>query len=393
MKIAFIGQKGVPATWGGVEQHVHHLVEELATQAPEASLVVYARKHYVSKSVAQQYASELPSVSIVHTPSIPSKHLDAISHTFFSTLHAMWNSVDVYHFHGVGPSLLAWMPRVFRPRARVITTFHSHDRLHSKWGRFARTVLTIGEWAALRFAHRTIAVSKYIQSYSTERYNMTPVYVPNGVSRVDRLRPSRITAEFGLKGNDYVLVVTRLLEHKGVHHLIRAFKKINTTKKLVIVGDSVHTDEYVAFLRRLARGDDRILFTGFQSGAMLQELFSNALLYVQPSESEGLSVSVLEAAAYGLPTIASDIPANAEVVAERGFLFKNANVADLTKQLQSLLRNSKKAQDERAAASRALRRHVRSDYAWEDIARNTIALYEEVHGNRSMATRRDTQLA
>ncbi len=73
---------------------------------------------------------------------------------------------DVYHFHGVGPALLSWIPRVLAPRATVITTFHSVDQFHEKWGAFARFMLRLGERAAFLFADETLASSKSIVSYA-----------------------------------------------------------------------------------------------------------------------------------------------------------------------------------------------------------------------------------
>jgi len=372
MKIALIGQKGIPATWGGVEKHVEQLTQRLADFGHE--VLVYNRAHYVVPEAVAAFQKAYPTVRLITRPSLKSKHFDAITHTFFATVHAIKENVDVYHFHSVGPSLLSWMPRLFRPRARVITTFHSPDRLHQKWGFFARLVLTIGEYTAMRFAHRTITVSHDLEKYAQSRYGKAPVYIPNGVNMPQRVRPSMIAAQFGLKENDYILVVTRLIPHKGVHHLIAAFKTLNTTKKLVIVGDSAYTDEYVKQLHQQAQGDNRIVFTGFQTGRMVEELYSNCTLYVQPSESEGLSISLLEAGSYGKCILTSDIPSNAEVVQGYGYLFRNADVNDLAKQLQMLLDHPERVEQ----AGKALAARVESEYDWKHVATRVERLYSEV---------------
>ena len=67
-------------------------------------------------------------------------------------------------------------------------------------------------------------------------------------------------------------------------------------------------------LKGLAKGDDRILFTGFVQGAMLDELYSNAYIYTLPSDLEGMPLSLLEAMSYGNCCLVSDIPECAEVV-------------------------------------------------------------------------------
>lgn len=373
MKIAIIGQKGIPATWGGVEQHVHHLVRNLATlnHQEDVELLVYARSHYASREAAAAFEKEHPGVRIVFTPSVVSKHFDAITHTLTSTLHALWNGADIFHFQMVGPSLLSWIPRLFRPRARVITTFHSPDRLHQKWGWFARTMLTIGEWTAVHFSHAPIVISRYLQNYAEERYFVNTTYIPNGVPVAQRQQPSMITAEFGLEGNDYILVVSRLIRHKGIHYLIDAYTQLDTDKKLVIVGDESYTSDYVAELKEQAGDNENIVFTGFQTGRILEELYTNAYLYVQPSESEGLSIAVLEAASYGNAIIASDIPANMEVVYHGGLSFRTKDIDDLAHKLTQLLQDPILVE----AMGRKLRQHVAEHYDWKHIAEQTADLY------------------
>lgn len=379
MKIAYIGQKGIPATWGGVEQHVDHLSRRVAENGNE--VIVYARPYYTSREVASSFNNDdaNKNIRIQLLWVFRSKHFEAIIHTFRSVIHAMKKNVDIYHFHSVGPSLLSWMPRLFRPEAKVVTTFHSPDRLHQKWGRVARRVLTIAEWTAVRFAHETITVSRDLKSYADGRYQGSTTYIPNGVDIPQLYKPSMITAAYGLEGNDYILMVSRLVRHKGAHYLIDAYKQLDTDKKLVIVGDSAFTDDYVKELHELAAGDENIIFTGYQSGQMLQELFSNAYLYVQPSESEGLSVAVLEAGSYGLAVLASDIPANSEIVHEHGFEFTNTSREDLYDKLAYLLTNSAAVVE----SGKQMKKHIAEEYNWEGITEETITIYERALAHES----------
>lgn len=365
MKIAMIGQKGIPAVYGGVERHVEELSTRLSALGHD--VIVYTRPYYTSRLRTNHQGVRLVSLRSLHT-----KHLDAITHTLMATWHAMKEQADVFHYHGVGPSLVSWIPRVFRPKARVVTTFHSPDRLHQKWGLLARLCLTWGERSAIKFAHETITVSRSLNVYCQERYGKTTTYIPNGVPYMNSAKPSMIDSAFGLKGDDYVLVVTRLVPHKGVHYLIKAHAQLNTTKKLVIVGDSTFTDAYVKQLKHMA--GDQVIFTGWQNGQMLAELYSNASVYVQPSESEGLPISVLEAAAYGLPIVASDIPSNMEIVSHCGRSFTRGDVQDLTKVLQNVLHDPQARED----MGRKARKLVQDEYEWNSITEHTARLYQRL---------------
>ncbi len=369
------GQKGVPATWGGVEQHVHHLSKQLSSAGN--AVIVYSRRHYVSPKKAEQFQKEHPLVRIVFTPTLRTKHFDTIISTLFAVTHALlFVRPDVYHFHSVGPSLLSFLPRVFAPNARVIATFHSPDRLHGKWGSFARLMLTLGERAALSFPHQTIVVSRELQDYAQEAYGKHAWYIPNGVEVQDGEDVgSELLAGLGLSPQDYAIVVNRLVPHKGVHFAIEAWMRLETDKKLAIVGDAaIGTEEYVSQLKDLAANDPRIIFTGFQTGRALKQIYANAYASIHPSDSEGLSIALLEAASFGKGIIASNIPANVEVVQHGGFFFDKGDVDGLTEQCAFILKNPHVLK----VAGRSIKEHVKQQYNWDDIAKNTTRLYN--HG-------------
>jgi glycosyltransferase involved in cell wall biosynthesis len=311
MRIAFIGQKGIfVRTAGGVETHVENLSLQLVDRGHE--VFVYARPHFCFIR-RKKYLG----VNLIKLPSIPTKNLDTITHTFFSTIHALFCKYDVIHYHGVGPATLAWIARLLKPRTKIVVTFHSIDRFHKKWGWFARLYLGFGEWAACKFPHATIVVSKVLQKYCKKKFDARTTYVPNGVL-IPR-KPSKEPLEkWGLKPGKYILAVARLVRHKGIHYLIEAYKNLynkeflirqdgfgmtnkialamtNGGAKLVIVGAPSFTDDYLDYLKEVAAEDPNVIFTGFQRGATLSALFANAYLYVHPSEAEGLAITILEA--------------------------------------------------------------------------------------------------
>lgn len=383
MKIAMIGQKGIPAVHGGIERHVEELAVRLASHGHDVR--VYTRPHF-TPSTLRTYRR----VSLISLPSLKTKHFDAISHTFIATLHAMRHGADIIHYHGVGPSILSFLPRLFRSRAKVVSTFHCIDRKHQKWGFVARQMLRHGEWASVTHPDRTIAVSKSIQKYARGVFGRELTYIPNGVEPqpASARKRSPTLRRFDLQSGKYIVSVSRLVAHKGIHHLIAAFKNIRTDHKLVIVGDGFFTDEYVQYLHELAADDPRVIFTGFQSGQDLRDLFAHAALYVLPSAAEGLPIALLEAASYGVGIIASDIPENREVVyAGRrpiGLTFATGDIEDLERVLTDALR--------RPAAMRefALRakRLVAEQYAWDDVTRATESLYKELLGSTVADDRR-----
>ena len=372
MKIAMIGQKGVPAVFGGIEKHVEELGAQLAKKH---EVLAYARNWYTPKNI-----TKYKGMKIIHRGTLHTKHLDAIVHTFISTMDAVFfKKVDVIHYHGVGPSLLSFIPRILAPKIKVISTFHCIDRYHQKWNWFARTMLAMGEKAACTFPHQTIAVSKTIQNYALNEYKCYTVYNPNGVMKVGENVGSDTLKEFGLEKDKYLVMISRLVAHKGAHYLIKAFKNAKAKNpqilkdyKLAIVGGSAFTDKYVNYLHRLADNDKDIVFTNNQSGKKLVELYANAKMLVHPSENEGLPITVLQAMSHGKPVLVSDIPEHQEVITDNQFWFTNASILSLTNKIVGLLKNPTLLEN----AGKKNKQTAERNYAWEDIAKKTEMIYQ-----------------
>jgi glycosyltransferase involved in cell wall biosynthesis len=375
MHVVMIGQKGLPAKFGGIETHVADLSRELVKLG--VKVTAYARTWYTSSEVTR-----FDGIDVVRLPTIHTKHLDAGVHTLLATLHALVKiRPDVYHFHGVGPSFFAWLPRIFAPTAKVVCTFHCVDRRHEKWGPFARFMLFVGERATTAFPHVTIAVGKTVQEYIANTHGAASTYLPNGVypqrATVDHL----LVAPFGLEPMNYLMMVSRLIPHKGAHTLIRAWQsarlrqpELLKEQKLVIVGDGMFTDSYVQELKTLASQDDSIVFTGFQRGDTLEGLYMGARFTVHPSTSEGLPIVVLEAMSYGKAVITSDIPEHEEVLPDNSLMFATGDSEALADRILELVADPMKA----AAAGHLNRIAVEEDYHWPTIARETAGLYQSL---------------
>ncbi|MDD5043309.1 MAG: glycosyltransferase family 4 protein [Patescibacteria group bacterium] len=366
MRILFIGPKAIPLAGisGGVEKHIEELGARLAERGHE--VIAYVRPRFYVKKI-----SEYRGIKLVYIPSISTKNLDTITYSFLATIRALFQKADVIHYHGVGPSTLAFIPRIFKPKTKVIITFHSQDKFHKKWGWFARLYLSWGEFTACAFPHQTIAVSHVIQKYCQKKFKKYPVYIPNGVIPQPPPNSDKIK-KWGLEKDSYILTVARLIEHKGIHHLLKAYNELNVDKKLVIVGAASYTDDYFKYLRELAENNSNIIFTGFQSGEDLAQLFGNAYIYVHPSEFEGLSLTILEAMSYGRCVLMSDIPENLELIDHSGVSFKNKDVEDLKNKIQELV-NHPEIVGERGEKGKEF---IEKNYNWDKIAEETLEIYK-----------------
>jgi glycosyltransferase involved in cell wall biosynthesis len=308
---------------------------------------------------------------LVRLPTIRSKHLETLLHTILSTIHAMTQRYDVVHYHTLGPALFSFFPRLVR--AKTAVTVQGLDWQRKKWRWFAAAVLRLGERASVQLPNGTMVVSQALQQRYRELHGIEAFYVPNGGVLRQRSAPRKIL-EWGLDPGRYVLFLGRFSPEKGCHLLVDAFEQLDTDVKLVMAGASSYCDEYSRELRTHA--SDRIRMLDWVSGETLDELLTNAMIFVLPSDMEGLSLALLDAMGAGLCVLTSDVPENREVVEGAGFMFQSGSTQDLANRLRFLIANPAV----REAAGRTSKRRIEEQYQWQKIAVDIEKAYFEILG-------------
>lgn len=373
-----IGQKGLPPTYGGVEHHVANLGAGLVGRGHQVT--VFCRPYYSGDlrahpevSQAQDGSMTYRGIRLVMIPSIKTKHFDAISHSTLSTLSASREHFDIIHYHGIGPSLVSFLPRLCG--APVVSTVHTLDFRRDKWGPLAKLSLRAGLLSAVTFPQRTICVSRTICDYLGDAVETT--YIPNGVRDPYSWGAEQIQwlRKHGLEPQRYLLFVGRLVEEKRCHQLIRAIEELDLPYRLAIAGNSSHSNSYVHRLKALAGAET--VFLGNVYDHRLSALFANAALFVLPSAVEGLPLVLIEAMLHGTPVLASDIAENLEVVdgsptdEPLGLTFNTDNDDSLKEALTYALSDPPSLGP---MASRA-QEHVRVHFDWQGIVEATERVY------------------
>ena len=370
LKIAMFGHK----RWsreGGVEIVVKELCTRMAQQG--CQVTCYNRSgHHVS--VAEYDGvdkTEYKGITQKYVPTIEKKGLAAVSSSFFAALCSAFGKYDVVHIHAEGPAFFSWMPKMFGKR--IVVTIHGIDWQREKWqSGFGSKFIRQGEKNAVKYADEIIVLSRGVQNYFNDTYGRRTHFISNGVNRPKIREADFITEQFGLTKDSYILFLGRLVPEKGIRYLVEAFKGSKTNKKLVIAGGSSDTDSFMKELKELATDDDRIIFTGFVQGKILDELYSNAYIYTLPSDLEGMPLSLLEAMSYGNCCLVSDIPECAEVVEDKALIFKKSDVSDLREKLQDACNHPEKVMQLKKQAAD----FICEKYNWDDVVEETMKLYK-----------------
>lgn len=363
MRIHVIGTRGFPRIQGGVEKHCESLYPILASMGCE--IRVCRRKPYIDKSNGM---AKFEGVHFTDVYSPGHRNFETIVHSLICAIICLREKPDIVHIHNIGPSLV--LPILKIGRLKTIVTYHSANYEHEKWGFFAKKVLKTGEKFVGKLADMAIFVSK-TAFRSVECGNK--IHIPNGVQMEKHPSNTEFLARTGLSPGGYILAVGRFAPEKGILDLIKAFKDSDINYKLVIAGDADHETEYSRIVRKEAKEDNRIILTGYVAGDPLSQLYANARLFVLPSHNEGFPIALLEAMSYGLPVLASDIPATGEVELPAEQYFSCRDIGDLKDKLENLLNIRPTAEERENTIKR-----VAENYDWEKIAEQTLKVYENI---------------
>ncbi|MBO4845848.1 MAG: glycosyltransferase [Lachnospiraceae bacterium] len=376
LNIAVFGQKNALTNEGGVEVVSRELARGMADEGHKVTC--YNRKgHHISGAEFDvPMVDEWEGVRMKYVPIIEVKGLAATTSAFFSSILSALGDYDVVHVHAEGPSLFCWIPKL--TGKRVICHVHGLDHQRVKWGKAAKQVLLLGERNAVEYSDDMIVLSRAVQRYFADKYERETVYIANAVEPCEKRPAKCITEKWGLKEDDYILFLGRLVPEKGIEYLIRAYKEMKTDMRLVIAGGSSDTDTFVDDMKWLAGEDERIIFTGFVDGELREELYSNAYIYVLPSDVEGMPLSLLEALSYGNCCLVSDIDECAEVVEDHGVIFKHSDIEELKAKMEELIADPQTVKEYKAGAAD----FVCNKYRLKDMVDRVEELYRDTLSDR-----------
>ena len=376
LRSCMFGHKRIPSREGGIEVVVEELSTRMVKLGHQVTCYTRGGHHVSGKEFDGERLHEYKGVKLKTVPTINRKGLTAVSSSFFAALASAFGRYDVVHIHAEGPAAMCWIPKLFGKR--VVVTIHGLDWQREKWKNgFGSKYIHLGEKMAVKFADEIIVLSKGVQEYFQKTYGRKTLFIPNGVNRPVLRKADLIKNKFGIDKDGYLLFLGRIVPEKGLRYLIEAYKELHTDKKLVIAGGSSDTDDFMQEIQTLATGDDRIIFTGFVAGQALEELYSNAYLYLLPSDLEGMPLSLLEAMSYGNCCVVSDIAECSEVVEDKAVTFQKSNVQDLKEKLQRLCDDPATVQKYKNEAAD----FICSKYNWDEITQKTLEVYENRYEN------------
>ncbi len=366
MKIALIGTRGVPANYGGFETCVEELGRRLVVMGHDVT--VYCRKGYYKEKL-QGYLG----MKLVYLPNLAVKSLDTLSHTFLSMLHALRGGYDTLMVFNAANSPALIFPKLLGKRTAINTDGLEWKR--GKWGNFAKRYYKLSEWVATKLADRVVADSRGIQDYYRETYGIDTTFIAYGAYPGTSTDPGKLK-QFGLEKNGYFLQVTRFEPENNPLLTMRAFKKLKTDKKLVLIGGARYESEYSREMKREA-GEGIILPGPIYDREILDEIWCNCFAYVHGNEVGGTNPALLQTMANGCFTIAIDVSFSRDVLGKCGIFF-DKDAGDLADKMQWAVDNSQLLGDYKKHATE----RIEKEYSWDSVAKDYERLFIGLAGKK-----------
>lgn len=363
MKIAMIGHKDFPCRSGGVEVVVYELATRLADHGEDITVYNRGKEKNHNKYKAL-------GVNVKRSFTFKKQSLNAMVYSFTATFNALFSKYDIIHYHAIGPSVPLFIAHLFGKK--TVATVHGLNWKVDKWNSFASNYLKLGEKILAKYADEVVTLSDEMHQYFLDTYKRDTMLIKNGVTPIPKTSDTVIEKNFGIKQDEYFLYVGRISPEKGILDLIKAYKKGSFSKKLVIAGE-IPDNDFGKEVKNLIGNDENIVCMGFAEGEMLNSLYSNCFLYVLPSHTEGLALTLLEAMSCGVDCLVSDIPENTVVIKDFGKTFKAFDVDDLSLKLKEYEKTSKIEKEKQI-------KYILENYGYENVVEEHLKLYRRVLG-------------
>ena len=346
MRIALLGTRGIPASYGGFETFAEEISVRLAERGHEVT--VYCRERHPE--------ARYRGVRLQYLPTIRHKYFDTLAHTCISTLHLLGHRVDAALYCNGANAIFTLWPRPFG--MPVALNVDGLERKRKKWNRLAKSWYLVSEWFATFCPTVVVTDARTIEEYYRERYGKASTFIPYG-AELGKVETSAALEKLGLERGRYFLYVSRMEPENHPLEVREAFERVDTPMKLALIGDAPYAGEYIRRVR--ATSDPRIVIPGAIYGTGYRELGSHCFAYIHATEVGGTHPALIEAMGRGALVLYRNTPENAEVAGDAGIPFEPG---DLVEKIRLVLAMS---EEERERLRAKAEQRVRERYSWDAV--------------------------
>jgi glycosyltransferase involved in cell wall biosynthesis len=361
VRVAFIGTRGVPATYSGFETCVEQVGRRMAERGHEVT--VFCRSsHYGERP------DEYLGMRLQYLPAIHQKHLETLSHTALSALRLRRDTAVICMGVGNAPVVRC----IELTGRRAVFNVDGADWQRDKWGALASRYLRSCERMAAHGRSVVLADAEAVRRYYRDQYGRDSELVAYGADPPAD-RGTETLSKFGLKPGGYLLSVGRLVPENGPHDYLTGVALAGIDAPPVVVGDAPYADEYKAALRSSAPAN--VVFTGYQFGSAYQQLSAHAGVFVLAATVGGTHPVLIEQMAAGNAILARETESNREVLGGAGLYWNTPD--QLAERLRELWPDAARRHELGVAA----RRRAEERYSWDEVTSRYLELASQSLGS------------
>ncbi len=327
MKLAILGSRGVPASYGGFET----FAEQLGIGMVDANIDVSV----YCPSYQEYQDAEYKGIRLVFVKNYEyltkSRILRAVANLLYdivSLVRASLSDADIIYMLGYasGPALA--IPRLFKKT--IVVNPDGLEWKSKRWGLGARSWLFLCEWAAARLSNGLIADAEPIRQHFKDKFKVDPVTIQYGAPLLPRTKTGGGSPYDG----SYYLAVARMVPETSIPLIARGVLASGTVRPLIIIGPAPDQRFLNEGILPLVDGE-RIHYLGpiYDHDLLVRyRQYASALLHGHASD--GTNPSLLESMGCSSPVIAIRTSSNADVLGQNDDFY----FADENELAQSILR-------------------------------------------------------
>ena len=352
IRIAFMGTRGFPHTYGGYEALFLELAPRLVERGHE--VIVYNRSSLFKEKPAYH-----KGVRLIYLPSIETKNLGTLTHVAASVIDVLFRKVDVIFSVNVVNATQMILPRIFGKK--VSCNVDGLDWLRDKWGPIAKKYFYFNAKIVGKVCPKGIITNAYeMHRVYVDDFKTPSACIAYGAN-IETSKDPDAVRQYGLEPGKYYLIASRLVPENNADLIVDAFNRIKTDKVLAIAGNANYKSDFVEKLKQSA--GPKVKFLGHVgSGDHVKELHCNCYAYVHGHMMGGTNPALVKALGFGNMVVALHTLFNEEVVQDYGILFEK-NIKDLQEKLQYVEDNPEVAAEYRLRAPD----RIREAYTWDHI--------------------------
>ncbi|MDC1371463.1 DUF1972 domain-containing protein [Flavobacteriaceae bacterium] len=303
LRIAIIGSRGYPYVYSGYETLIKELSERLVKKECEVTV-------YCHRNLFKEKPAHVNGIKLVYVPTIETKSLSQLIHSFLSMCHAVVTDVDVIFVVNAANGPFGLISKIFRKPTAI--NVDGLEWLRPKWKGLGSKYFKIAARLSTILFDQIINDSLEMRKVYLNMFKKESVVIAYGATVKKTDNPSLIQ-QWNIKPKEYYLVVGRMIPDNNADIIVKGFLTSNSTKKIVVVGDVFYKDNYADDLKALK--DDRLIFTGYVNDPkVLAALYNYCYVYIHGHEFGGTNPTMIKAMAYGCAILALNTVFNKEML-------------------------------------------------------------------------------